>query len=121
MLEASTAGYVSTILGRRRYLPELSSENQSVRLFGQRAAVNSVIQGSAADLIKQAMVNIYRDNRISGLRMLLQVHDELVFECPRSSVSDACDFITHQMEHAMELAVPMKVDIGSGPNWLDIQ
>ncbi|MGC8559635.1 MAG: DNA polymerase I [Phycisphaerae bacterium] len=121
VLDASTNGFVSTILGRRRYIPELKSPNQSVRQFGQRVAVNSVIQGSAADLIKKAMVNIHSKNPISNLRMLLQVHDELVFECPRSSAAEAMEFIRHEMETAMTLAVPLRVDIGSGPNWLDIQ
>jgi DNA polymerase-1 len=121
VLDASTHGYVSTLLGRRRYIPELTSPSQPVRQFGQRAAVNSVIQGSAADLIKKAMVNIHRNNNIPQLRMLLQVHDELVFECPWASVDQAMEFIRSEMETAMNLAVPLKVDISSGPNWLDIE
>ena len=121
VLDASTNGFVSTILGRRRYIPELKSPNQSIRQFGQRVAVNSVIQGSAADLIKKAMVNIHKTNPVVGLRMLLQVHDELVFECPLSSAAAAMEFIRHEMETAITLAVPLRVDIGSGPNWLDIE
>ena len=120
VLDASTHGFVSTILGRRRFIAELSSPNQAMRQFGQRAAVNSVIQGSAADLIKQAMVNIHHKNPFDKLHMLLQVHDELVFECPASQAKAAMEFIAHQMESAMTLAVPLKVDICSGPNWLDM-
>lgn len=120
VLDASTKGYVSTISGRRRYITELASSNQAMRQFGQRAAVNSVIQGSAADLIKKAMVDIHRENPLGELKMLLQVHDELVFECPKAHAAAAMDFIRHKMETAMKLAVPLKVDIGSGPNWLDM-
>ncbi len=120
VLDASTQGYVRTISGRRRHIAELSSTNQATRQFGQRAAVNSVIQGSAADLIKKAMVDIHQTSPLNELKMLLQVHDELVFECPRAQAPEAMEFIKNQMETAMKLAVPLKVDICCGPNWLDM-
>ena len=118
--QAEQHGFVTTILGRRRPIPEITSSQQSVRNFGQRAAVNTVIQGSAADLIKQAMVRIARmihgDPRI---KLLLQVHDELVFECQRAAVDEFAALVRHQMEQAIVLAVPLKVEIHWADNWLD--
>jgi DNA polymerase I len=114
-------GYVQTIFGRRRYIPELRDRNFNVRAFGERAAANSPIQGSAADLIKIAMINIdraLRDRQLSS-RMLLQVHDELVFEVPGPERNDVAALVVHQMEHAAELSVPLVVDLGFGKNWLE--
>jgi DNA polymerase-1 len=114
-------GYAQTILGRRRYIPELRDRNFNVRAFGERAAANSPIQGSAADLIKIAMINIdraLRDRRLSS-RMLLQVHDELVFEVPGPERDDVAALVVHEMEHAAELSVPLVVDLGFGKNWLE--
>jgi DNA polymerase I len=126
--DASVHGFVTTILGRRRVLPDINSPVQSRRQFSQRAALNSVIQGSAADLIKQAMVNIHSkitaqigpaspDNEI---KMLIQIHDELVFEATKDSADKWSAFIRHEMEHAMPLEVPLKVDLGTGPNWVEM-
>ena len=114
-------GYAQTIFGRRRYITELRDRNFNVRAFGERAAANSPIQGSAADLIKIAMINIdraLRDRQLSS-RMLLQVHDELVFEVPGPERDDVAGLVVHEMEHAAELSVPLVVDLGFGKNWLE--
>jgi DNA polymerase-1 len=113
-------GYVQTIFGRRRYIPELRDRNFNVRAFGERTAANSPIQGSAADLIKIAMIRIDSALREQHLRtkMLLQVHDELVFEAPPDEIEAVTEVVQGQMEHAAVLSVPLVVDIGVGDNWL---
>jgi DNA polymerase-1 len=118
---ARDRGYVETIFGRRRYIPEIRDRNFNVRSFGERTATNSPVQGSAADLIKVAMKNIHHAIRDQGLtgRMLLQVHDELVFEAMPSEVDTLIEVVRHHMQGAVELKVPLVVDIGVGPNWLD--
>jgi DNA polymerase-1 len=118
---AREKGYVETILGRRRYIPELNDRNFNIRAFGERLAQNSPIQGSAADLIKVAMINVHRDLESAGLKakMLLQVHDELVFECPPSEVEQLKSLVTHAMTTAVDLKVPLVVDLGVGDNWLE--
>jgi DNA polymerase-1 len=115
--------FVETILGRRRTLPDINSPVQSRRQFSQRAALNSVIQGSAADLIKRAMVNIHRRIRehADEIRMLIQIHDELVFECRADRAKEWSSMIREEMEHAMRLKVPLKVDLGIGKNWLEYE
>ena len=116
---AKKSGYVETIFGRRRPVPELKSRNANQRLFGQRLAVNSPVQGTAADIIKIAMINISRrlkDSAGTG-RMILQVHDELVFECPRAEAKKLMGMVKKEMEAAASLDVPLQVEIGSGPNW----
>jgi DNA polymerase-1 len=114
-------GYAQTIFGRRRYIPELRDRNFNVRAFGERTAMNSPIQGSAADLIKIAMIRIDRALRAHQLQsaMLLQVHDELVFEVPPSELDTVRRMVRHEMEHAATLSVPLVVDVGIGHNWLD--
>jgi DNA polymerase-1 len=114
-------GYVQTLFGRRRYITELRDRNFSVRQFGERTATNSPIQGSAADLIKIAMIRIHEALRAAGSRstMILQVHDELVFEAPSDEIDSLRQVVSHEMEHAAELSVPLVVDIGVGDNWLD--
>jgi DNA polymerase-1 len=114
-------GYVQTIFGRRRYIPELRDRNFNIRAFGERTAQNSPIQGSAADLIKVAMINIQRalTERQLQTRMLLQVHDELVFEVPGPELEDVRELVRREMEHAAELSVPLVVDMGEGSNWLE--
>jgi DNA polymerase-1 len=118
---ARTHGFVTTIFGRRRYIPELRDRNFNIRAFGERTAANSPIQGSAADLIKVAMIRIDRALRGAGAasRMILQVHDELVFEVPESELQAMGVIVRREMEHAAELDVPLVVDIGTGPNWLE--
>ena len=118
---ARERGYVQTIFGRRRYIPELRDRNFNIRAFGERLAQNSPIQGSAADLIKIAMIRIHQ--RLAAgpgsARMLLQVHDELVFESPPDEAGRLRDLVVREMEHAAELTVPLLVDVGVGPNWVD--
>jgi len=113
-------GYVETIFHRRRYVPELRDRNFNIRAFGERTAANSPIQGSAADLIKIAMIRIDAALRKRSLqsRMLLQVHDELVFEVPPQEVDELVALVRHEMEHAAELSVPLVVDVGIGDSWL---
>jgi DNA polymerase-1 len=114
-------GYVETIFKRRRFVPELRERNFNIRAFGERVAQNAPIQGSAADLIKIAMIRIAEALRTRGLdtRMLLQVHDELVFEVPGPEVDEVTTVVRREMEHAAELSVPLVVDVGVGANWLD--
>jgi DNA polymerase-1 len=118
---ARTHGYVQTIFGRRRYVPEVRERNFNIRAFGERVAANSPIQGSAADLIKIAMVRVAAALREHGLEstMLLQVHDELVFEAPEREVDQLTGIVRSEMEGAARLAVPLIVDVGIGPNWLE--
>ncbi|MFN4244011.1 MAG: DNA polymerase I [Tepidisphaerales bacterium] len=120
---ARTHGYVETLLGRRRPLPDIHSHTLTVRNAAERMAINSVVQGSAADLIKLAMLRIHRrltaENRPA--RMLLQVHDELVFETPRTAAEQDAALVREEMTSAMNLAVPLKVDIGWGDNWGEVK
>ena len=119
--QATIHGYVETILGRRRTLPDINSAVQTRRQFSQRAALNSVIQGSAADLIKLAMVHLHKkiQDHAGEIRMLMQIHDELVFECREDALEKWSKTIQHEMENALPLKVPLKVDLGSGQNWLE--
>ena len=119
--KARTDGYVETILGRRRPIPQIGSRNPSERAFGERAAINTVVQGSAADLIKVAMVGLDRRLREAGspARMLLQIHDELVLEVPRDQLDAAKSLLVETMEQAMTLDVPLRVDSAWAANWFD--
>jgi DNA polymerase I len=118
---ARDVGYVETLTGRRRYIPEIASRNFNIRSFGERAATNAPIQGSSADLIKIAMIEIHRELQAaaSGARMLLQVHDELLFEVPRGEEQATLRFVRARMEGAAELRVPLRVETGIGANWLE--
>lgn len=119
--EARERGYVTTILNRRRYVPEINSKNNSIRQFAERTAINTPIQGSAADLIKVAMINIYRTLKEKKLKsmMILQVHDELVFEVPKDEVDVMKKTVKAEMETVAKLKVPIKVQIKVGSNWLE--
>jgi DNA polymerase-1 len=114
-------GYVETIFHRRRYIPELRDRNFNIRSFGERVATNAPIQGSAADLIKVAMIRIHDALQSQGLagQMLLQVHDELVLEAPPNEVDAVTSIVRDAMEGAAKLSVPLVVDLGVGDNWLD--
>jgi len=116
-------GFVTTILGRRRYLPEINNKNQGIRQFAQRQAVNTPIQGSASDLIKLAMINIDKEIKLKELpvEMILQIHDELLFEVPVSQLKDFTNLVREKMENVMKLAVPIRVDIKQGRNWLEME
>ena len=119
--QARERGYAETVLGRRRYLPQIRSRNFNERSFAERTAMNTPIQGTAADIIKIAMVKLGALLRTDELkaRMLLQVHDELIFECPERELSILYDHVRNAMEGAVELCVPLKVDLHAGPTWYD--
>ena len=114
-------GYVKTLMGRKRFIPDINSSNQTVVGFAERNAINAPIQGSAADMIKLAMINIH--NRFSkmniGTRMLLQVHDELLFDVPKNELEEITAVIKEEMERAMPLKVPVIAEAGHGANWLE--
>ena len=130
--QARSKGYVVTMLGRRRPIPEIESTNPSRRALAERLAINSVVQGSAADLIKLAMVDLHarlsehaahrrggRPPEIPGVMMLLQIHDELVFEAPEEHAEATKALVVERMEGAMSLRVPLKADAGVGRNWFE--
>jgi DNA polymerase-1 len=119
VMEAQSQGYVETILGRRRPINDINSAIVALRNAGERMAINGVVQGSAADLIKIAMNRVHarliKENRPS--KMLLQVHDELVFETPTDAAEEDAQMIREEMTSAMTLKVPLKVEVGGGKNW----
>lgn len=121
--EGREIGYVSTLMGRRRYMPELKSRNGGIRQQAERMAINAPVQGTAADIIKIAMINLDREIRERGLRskMLLQVHDELLFEVPESEIKEMASLVCSTMEGAMKLLVPLKVEMKYGKNWGEMQ
>ena len=114
-------GYVETLFGRRRYLPDISARNATVRALAERNAVNAPIQGTSADIIKLAMIGVARRLRESGLqsRMVLQIHDELLFEAPAAEVPQLQELVKDVMENVMQLSVPLTVECSSGNNWLE--
>jgi DNA polymerase-1 len=118
---AKELGYVETLLGRRRYVPELKSGNWNLRQFGERVAQNTPIQGTAADLMKKAMIEVQDalDEADTSATILLQVHDELLLEVPEGEVEEARDIVVSRMEGALELDVPLVADWGMGPNWYE--
>ncbi|HEY1595885.1 MAG TPA: DNA polymerase I [Thermoleophilaceae bacterium] len=119
--EATDQGYVTTLFGRMRRIPELRARQRQTRQLGERLAVNTVIQGTAADIIKVAMVRCWKSLRAAGLstRLVLQIHDELLFEAPESEVEQASKIIHDEMVRAYELEPPLGVDVGVGANWLE--
>ena len=122
MDEAKKTGFVTTFTGRRRALPELKASNPHLRSFAERAAVNTPVQGGSADIIKKAMVSLFDGFKHSkDVFMLLQVHDELVFEVRRDSLKKAAALIKKEMEGAYKLSVPLKADLKTGPNWRDME
>jgi DNA polymerase-1 len=118
---AREKAYVTTLMKRRCYIPDIKSANVNQRQFAERLAVNAPIQGTAADIIKVAMVNIARRLKVEGLRskMIMQVHDELVFEVPEGELEVMKSLVTEEMEGVLELKAPLKVDIGIGKNWAE--
>ncbi len=121
--QAREHGYVTTILGRRRYLPEIRNKNKSVRESAERMAINMPIQGSSSDIIKLAMIELFRWIRDKGVPLfpLLQVHDELIFEVSRASVQELADGVRSIMEGVYELGIPLKVNVSWGKNWADME
>jgi DNA polymerase-1 len=119
--EGRTTGVVRTMFGRRRLVPNLTSRNFQMRSQAERETVNMPIQGTAADILKKAMIDLHRELPARGLRtqMILTVHDELLFESPQDEVEAAAEVVRDRMEHAATLAVPLTVDIGIAENWRD--
>ncbi|MFK5913405.1 MAG: DNA polymerase I [Woeseiaceae bacterium] len=117
--KAKEQGYVETVFGRRLYLHEINAKNGMRRQYAERTAINAPMQGTAADIIKRAMISLDESimNGALDMRMIMQVHDELIFEIKESQVDDAIKLITEHMEHAAELSVPLLVDVGIGDNW----
>ena len=120
---AEKQGYVVTLLNRRRYLPEIKSSNMSIRQLAQRQAINTPVQGSAADLIKLAMINIQKEieNKRFESRMIITVHDELVFDVYENEKNDMVELIRDKMEHPLKLSVPIKATVKVGKNWLEMK
>jgi len=121
--EARQSGYVQTILGRRRYIPEINAANRQVREAAERMAINMPVQGTSADIIKVAMINLHREMKRQKLKskMLLQVHDELIFEVPREEMEIMRELVPGVMSTALALSVPLKVDIKAGTNWGEME
>ncbi len=121
--EARENGYVQTLLGRRRYIPEILSSNQQVRAAAERMAINHPVQGTAADIIKIAMIRVQQrmDEKRLRSRMLLQVHDELIFEVPQNEMETMCSLLLELMPKAMDLKAPLTVDLKAGPTWGDME
>ena len=119
--KAREQGYVTTMFGRRRYLRDIQSRNQVVRGNAERNAINAPIQGTAADIIKIAMVRIHGKLKNAGYasKMILQVHDELIFEVVPSELKKLKEMVVHEMANAVKLDIPLKVDCGTGKNWLE--
>ncbi|MBQ5748757.1 MAG: DNA polymerase I, partial [Oscillospiraceae bacterium] len=119
--QAKRDGYVTTLLGRRRELPELKSSNFNIRSFGERVALNTPIQGTAADIIKIAMIRV--DQALSEqklkAKLLLQVHDELIVECPLSEEAIVTEIVTREMQNVMELSVPLLAEAKRGTSWYE--
>jgi len=122
-VQAREKGYVQTVLGRRRYIPEINSPNRPIRESAERMAINMPVQGTSADIIKIAMINIHREMKKKGLksRMLLQVHDELIFEVPPEEKEAMRDMVSVLMPQALELSVPLEIDIKMGKNWGEME
>lgn len=119
--EAKEQGYVETLFHRRRYIPELKSNNYLVRQFGSRAAMNTPIQGTAADIMKIAMINVFKRIQQEGIdaKIVLQVHDELILECSKECAEEAKHILKEEMENAARLRIPLKVEISEASNWYD--
>jgi DNA polymerase-1 len=117
--KTESTGYVSTILGRRRYIRTINSANKTEKAAAERIAVNTPIQGSAADIVKTAMLNL--DKRLSAekspARLLLQVHDELILECPKDAVASTVSLVKEEMEKAVKLSIPLRVSVETGSKW----
>ena len=120
---AKNDGFVTTIMGRRRYVPEINSKNMMLRQFAERQAVNTPIQGSASDLIKLAMIDIYKEQKVRKLKskMILQIHDELLFDVEKAELEELIALVRERMENVLKLDVPVRVDIKAGDNWLEME
>ena len=121
ILAAKEKGYAETLLGRRRFLKNINSSNRVVRQFEERVAINMPIQGTAADMIKLAMINIHKELKKHNFKskMVLQVHDELVFDAHKNEIDDLKGIIKELMENSLPLNVPVVAELGIGNNWLE--
>ncbi len=121
--DAAENGYVQTLLGRRRYIPEVNSSNAQVRMAAERMAINMPVQGTSADIIKVAMIDLQREMDRKGLeaKMILQVHDELLFDLPREEVEELRQLVLDIMPRALKLSVPLKIDVKTGRNWDEME
>ena len=119
--QAKADGYVSTLMGRRRWLPELKSSNFNLRAFGERVALNMPIQGTAADVMKLAMIRVAARLKAEGLQaqLILQVHDELIVECPQAEEAQVKEILTQEMEGAGSFSVPLIADANAGHSWAE--
>ena len=119
--KAKEKGYVETIYGRRRFLPDINSRNAAVRSFSERNAINAPLQGSAADIIKVAMIRVYKRLKEENIKskMVLQVHDELVFDVVPEEQDRIREIVKNEMEKVIQLHVPLIADCNSGKNWLE--
>jgi DNA polymerase I len=118
---ANQNGYVETLMKRRRYLPDIHSKNATVRGMAERNAINSPIQGTAADIIKLAMINVFEEFKKQNLKskMILQVHDELVFDVYKPELNEVKQIVKNKMENVLKLLVPLIVELGEGKTWLE--
>jgi DNA polymerase-1 len=118
---AEKDGYAVTMMGRRRFIPEILASNKTVKALGKRIAMNTPIQGTAADIIKIAMIKVYRRLKaeLPEARLILQVHDELIVEVPERLADKACAILKEEMEGAVSLAVPLTVDAKAGKTWFE--
>ncbi|MDD5174603.1 MAG: DNA polymerase, partial [Candidatus Omnitrophica bacterium] len=119
--EARQNGYVTTLLGRRRYIPEINSPDMRMRQFAERTAINTPIQGSAADIIKVAMISIHErlSKKKLATKMIMQVHDELVFDVPKNELKEVYGIVKDGMENVIKLRVPVEARVEAGENWLE--
>ncbi len=120
---ARKQGYVSSLLGRRRYLPAINDKNSTVRARAEREAINMPIQGTASDIVKIAMIKAHNALKNKGMKtqMIMQIHDELLFESPENEVEEAMKIIKLEMETAVQLSVPLVVEVHAGNNWMEIK
>jgi DNA polymerase-1 len=119
--EAREKGYVETLMGRKRFLKDINSRNATVRGFAERNAINAPIQGSAADIIKLAMIDVFNELEKQNFKtkMILQVHDELIFDVYQPELEKIKEIVKNKMENAVKLSIPLTVDLGTGANWLE--
>ena len=119
--QAKEAGYVSTLWGRRRWIPEIKSSNFNTRSFGERVALNAPIQGTAADIIKLAMIRVRNRLKTENFqgKLVLQVHDELIVECPESEAEAVCRLVEEEMEGVVSLSVPLLAETKAGKTWAE--
>jgi len=125
ILDAKKDGYVKTLMGRVRYLPEINSKNGALRGFAERTAMNTPVQGTSADIIKAAMIAVHKQSEDPGsalnAKMLLQVHDDLLFEVPEGSLGSVAKIVKREMENAVKLSVPVLIDLKVGKNWSEME